>query len=84
MDFVGQIFRQNGGMAGVVRRLLRRFSIFGPSEEDIARTAGVVSQLLVGFGFLVMIPLAFAIWNKLWVSVGALAGAEFFLLLALA
>jgi len=80
MDFVGQIFRQNGGMAGVVRRLLRRFSIFGPSEEDIARTAGVVSQLLVGFGFLVMIPLAFAIWNKLWVSVGALAGAEFFLL----
>jgi PAS domain S-box-containing protein len=57
-------------------QFLRRFSIFGPSEEDIARTGRVVSQLLVGFGFLVMIPLAFAIWNKLWISAGALAGAE--------
>ena len=57
-------------------QFLRRFSIFGSSEEDIARTDRVVLQLLVGFGFLVMIPLAFAIWNKLWISAGALAGAE--------
>jgi hypothetical protein len=52
------------------------FLFFGPSEEDIERNAKVVTQLLVGFGLLVTIPLSFAIWQKLWVRPGALVATE--------
>ena len=70
------IFKKNGGTVGIFRQFIRRFSVFETAEKDIARTARVVSHLLVGFGLLVMIPLAFAIWQKLRVSAAALAGAE--------